>query len=135
LVRYAASSKAACRVTHELATTPGIKHKWLGVKFLVIRPGCNASNVTDKQHAAAAGKGLFRNSDHGTENTMPQLWNRTLPTWRPEEKWTFANWAPHVVVINLMTNDYVSCLVVQASMSVSFSPRSQHHTNVVHTAL
>lgn len=38
---------------------------------------------------------------------MPQLWNRTLPSLRPEEKWKFAAWAPDVVVVNLMTNDYV----------------------------
>lgn len=38
---------------------------------------------------------------------MPKLWNRTLPSSRPAEKWKFAAWAPDVLVINLMTNDYV----------------------------
>lgn len=38
---------------------------------------------------------------------MPALWSRTLPSLKPKQRWKFGAWEPHLVVVNLMTNDYV----------------------------
>ena len=54
---------------------------------------------------AWSGKGLYRNLDGSTTETMPILWKRTIPT-DASSHWDSSQWIPDVVVINLGTNDY-----------------------------
>ncbi len=56
---------------------------------------------------AWSGKGLYRNGDDSLTETMPVLWERTLPE-RADSGWDFTRWVPHVVVVNLSTNDFAS---------------------------
>jgi lysophospholipase L1-like esterase len=54
---------------------------------------------------AWSGKGVFNNRGSTTDfETMPLLWQRTLPE-RSDSKWSFTSPEPHAVVINLGTND------------------------------
>lgn len=39
------------------------------------------------------------------DNTLPELYDRTLPT-DPTSKWDYSRWTPDVAVINLATNDW-----------------------------
>ena len=54
---------------------------------------------------AWSGKGLYRNLDGSTTETMPILWQRTLPT-DSSSHWDPSQWIPDAVVINLGTNDF-----------------------------
>ena len=54
---------------------------------------------------AWSGKGLYRNLDGSMTETMPILWQRTIPT-DTSSHWDPSQWIPNVVVINLGTNDY-----------------------------
>ncbi|GAA1998208.1 SGNH/GDSL hydrolase family protein [Microbacterium pumilum] len=57
---------------------------------------------------AWSGKGLYRNYDGttaATGETMPELYLRTIPT-DPTSVWGFTTDIPHVVLINLGTNDW-----------------------------
>jgi lysophospholipase L1-like esterase len=56
---------------------------------------------------AWSGKGLWRNSDGRADGTMPQLYQRTLPSdytsgWDPN------SYTPDAIVINLGTNDFAN---------------------------
>jgi lysophospholipase L1-like esterase len=64
---------------------------------------------------AWSGKGLFRNIDGSTTDTMPVLWQLTIPTDTCGGCWGTApapstgepsTWIPDAVVINLGTNDF-----------------------------
>jgi hypothetical protein len=54
---------------------------------------------------AFSGKGICRNYDKTTEETIPLIYDRTL-TFNENKKWDFKNYIPDVVVINLGTNDF-----------------------------
>ena len=54
---------------------------------------------------AWSGKGLYKNRDGSTNETMPELYKRTFAK-DPASTWDFKKWVPQVVVINLGTNDY-----------------------------
>ena len=54
---------------------------------------------------AWSGKGLYRNLDGTMTETMPILWQRTLPTDKAS-RWDPSMWIPDAVVINLGTNDF-----------------------------
>jgi lysophospholipase L1-like esterase len=54
---------------------------------------------------AWSGKGLYRNIDGTTTETVPILWQRTIPT-DPTSTWDPSRWIPDAVVINLGTNDF-----------------------------
>jgi lysophospholipase L1-like esterase len=54
---------------------------------------------------AWSGRGACRNYADEPGDPMPVLWERTLPA-RAESRWDFGRWTPHVVVINLGTNDF-----------------------------
>jgi hypothetical protein len=54
---------------------------------------------------AWSGKGMYRNNDGTTTETMPILWQRTLPT-DTTSMWDPSKWLADAVVINLGTNDY-----------------------------
>ncbi len=59
----------------------------------------------DQVTVACSGKGVIRNYGGDTNQMMPDLYPRTL-TWNPNLLWDYTQWQPHVVVINLCTNDY-----------------------------
>jgi lysophospholipase L1-like esterase len=59
----------------------------------------------DAHIIAWSGKGLYQNLDGTMTETMPILWQRTLPT-DPTSVWNPTQWVPEAVVINLGTNDY-----------------------------
>ncbi|KAH9816992.1 SGNH/GDSL hydrolase family protein [Teratosphaeria destructans] len=52
-----------------------------------------------------SGKGVYRNNDKSTTNTMLDLWQLSLPADH-KTAWDFSIWQPQVVVINLSTNDF-----------------------------
>jgi lysophospholipase L1-like esterase len=54
-----------------------------------------------------SGRGVCRNWQDEPGDPMPVLYDRVLPA-RPESRWDFSCWVPHVVVINLGTNDFSS---------------------------
>jgi hypothetical protein len=54
---------------------------------------------------AWSGKGMYRNHDGTTTDTMPILYQRTLPDITTS-KWDFTSWIPDVVVIYLGNNDF-----------------------------
>jgi hypothetical protein len=56
---------------------------------------------------ALAAAGVWRNADGSTGGTLPMLWDRTLPSWRPHLAWDAASWTPDAVIINLGTNDFL----------------------------
>jgi lysophospholipase L1-like esterase len=60
----------------------------------------NADLIT----VAWSGKGVVNNRGEGGD-TMPVLWERTLPS-SAQSKWDFSKFSPAVVVINLGTNDF-----------------------------
>jgi lysophospholipase L1-like esterase len=54
---------------------------------------------------AWSGRGACRNYADEPGDPMPVLYERTLPS-RADSRWDFTRWAPHLVVINLGTNDF-----------------------------
>jgi lysophospholipase L1-like esterase len=70
--------------------------------------GAVAARQTGAEHRAIAwsGKGLYRNNDGTTDELMPVLYQRTIPT-EATSQWNFSSWTPEVVVVNLGTNDFV----------------------------
>ena len=54
---------------------------------------------------AWSGKGIIYNYDEDKNQPMPELYPRTLPG-DAQSRWDFSEWQPHVVVINLGTNDF-----------------------------
>jgi len=57
---------------------------------------------------AWSGKGVYRNDDGTTTETMPALYPLTLPgrAANANNMWDFNAWTPQVVVVNLGTNDF-----------------------------
>jgi len=65
-----------------------------------------ARSLKAEHHVVAfSGKGLTRNYDMTTTETMPDLYDRIFP-FEPTIKWDFNKWTPDAVVINLGTNDF-----------------------------
>lgn len=58
----------------------------------------------DASIIAWSGIGAYRNYD-GTPDTMPRVYGRTIHN-EATPAWDFSSWVPHVVVINLGTNDF-----------------------------
>jgi lysophospholipase L1-like esterase len=56
---------------------------------------------------ASAGLGVTRNWRGGTDNTVGELYERTLPT-ESSSRWNFSSWTPDAVVIDLGTGDFTS---------------------------
>lgn len=54
---------------------------------------------------AWGGRGVVRNYDLDSIDTIPQLYERTLPE-DPLSRWDFSGWTPHAVVIEAGTNDF-----------------------------
>lgn len=55
-----------------------------------------------------SGRGIFRNIDGTTQGVVPQLYDSVFPDRPGRVKWDHALYHPHVVVVNLGTNDYSS---------------------------
>jgi lysophospholipase L1-like esterase len=65
-----------------------------------------AAQLNAQQTAIAySGIGMYRNGGGDTANTMPTRFQRTLAD-DPASTWTFNTPPPHVVVVNLGTNDF-----------------------------
>lgn len=54
---------------------------------------------------AWSGRGVYRNYADEPAPTMPEIYGRTVPN-QQAPAWDFSSWVPHVVVINLGTNDF-----------------------------
>jgi lysophospholipase L1-like esterase len=54
---------------------------------------------------AASGRGVVRNADGSTVDTVPVLYTRTLPQY-DWSRWDVSEWVPDAVVIDLGTNDF-----------------------------
>jgi lysophospholipase L1-like esterase len=74
-------------------------------EYIAYGPLTARSFGADIHVVAWSGKGMYRNLDGTTTETMPILWQRTIPT-DANSTWNPAQWIPDVVVINLGTNDY-----------------------------
>ena len=65
-----------------------------------------ADALAAEHHLVAfSGKGVARNNDLSTTETMASLWTRTLPE-SPGSTWAFASWTPEVVVVSLGGADF-----------------------------
>ena len=74
-------------------------------EYVAYGPLAARSFGADVHVIAWSGKGLYRNDDGSMTETMPILWQRTIPT-DATSMWNPSQWVPDVVVINLGTNDY-----------------------------
>lgn len=54
---------------------------------------------------AYSGKGVCRNYEGDTENTIPQFYGKTIAT-KPDSKWDHSEYIPDILVLNLGTNDF-----------------------------
>jgi lysophospholipase L1-like esterase len=54
---------------------------------------------------AWSGRGVVRNYDLDSIDTLPQLYERTLPE-DPASRWDFSRWTPDAVVLEVGTNDF-----------------------------
>lgn len=54
---------------------------------------------------AYSGRGVCRNYEGDSENLIPQIYNRIIPT-RPETKWNHQDYIPDIIVLNMGTNDF-----------------------------
>lgn len=65
-----------------------------------------ARNLNAEYRAVAwSGKGMYRNLSMDTTETLPYLYQRTLPV-DTTSTWDHSRWAPQVICINLGTNDF-----------------------------
>lgn len=74
-------------------------------EYIAYGPLTARSLNADIHVVAWSGKGMYRNLDGTTAETMPILWQRTIPTDKTS-RWDPSRWVPDAVVINLGTNDY-----------------------------
>ncbi len=56
---------------------------------------------------AYSGKGVCRNYEGDSENTIPQFYGRIIAT-KPDSKWNHSDYIPDILVLNLGTNDFMS---------------------------
>jgi lysophospholipase L1-like esterase len=54
---------------------------------------------------AYSGRGVCRNYEGDSENTIPQFYNRTIAT-KPGSKWDHNDYIPDILVLNIGTNDF-----------------------------
>lgn len=59
----------------------------------------------DQFTIAWSGKGVIRNYGGDINEPMPEVYPQILP-WSTDPVWDYSKWIPHIVVINLCTNDY-----------------------------
>lgn len=65
-----------------------------------------ARSLRAELHVVAwGGRGVVRNIDLGSIDTLPQLYERTLPE-DPKSRWDFSRWTPDAVVLEVGTNDF-----------------------------
>ncbi len=57
---------------------------------------------------AYSGKGMYRNHDGKTDNSMSLIYDRIFPDSASSPRWNNKRFQPNVVVVNLGTNDFVS---------------------------
>lgn len=59
----------------------------------------------DLMNISYSGKGIYKNYDKSTTDTMPELYDRVLLD-NSSNLWDAEKWTPQIVVINLGTNDF-----------------------------
>lgn len=72
------------QVCHRMLTAPAVQIRHHDTALAVSSAAaaelaCHRTACRDQALVAVAGKGLYRNSDHGRKGTMVALWSRTLP--------------------------------------------------------
>ncbi len=55
---------------------------------------------------AYSGKGMYRNNDGSTSETMSLIYDRIFPDSIRSPKWEYKKWQPDIIVVNLGTNDF-----------------------------
>jgi lysophospholipase L1-like esterase len=70
--------------------------------------GAVTARQLDANYLAVAysGRGMYRNYDETTSNTMSLIYDRIFPDSTNSPKWVYKKWQPDVLVINLGTNDF-----------------------------
>jgi lysophospholipase L1-like esterase len=66
-----------------------------------------------------SGKGVVRNFDGTTDETLPSLYGRAVLT-EANSRWNFGEWKPQVVVIDLGANDYFAGVEDDAAFVASY---------------
>ena len=74
----------------------------------------------DQFTIAWSGKGVIRNYDGSTTELVPNLYPRILP-YDTTNLWNPAQWTPHVVVINLGTNDFAVDVPNKTTFTTGYS--------------
>lgn len=93
----------------------------------------------DQFTIAWSGKGVVRNYDGSTTELVPNLYPRILP-YDTTNLWNPAQWTPHVVVINLGTNDFAVDIPNKTTFTTGYSNfvkqiRSQYPSAHIYLAL
>ena len=70
--------------------------------------GAVAARLLDAEYVAVAvsGRGVYRNWSDAPGELAPQFYDDTLPDDATAPPWDFTRYVPHVVVVNLGTNDF-----------------------------
>lgn len=84
--------------------------------------GSMAARLLDADYVAVAysGKGVIQNYDRSTEETLPEIYQRTNPA-DTASQWDFSLWKPDVVVLNLGTNDFAHELPDSADFVTAYA--------------
>ncbi|MBN2533002.1 MAG: hypothetical protein JXB88_08925 [Spirochaetales bacterium] len=93
----------------------------------------------DQITVAWSGKGVIRNYGGDTDELMPELYSRILP-YDSSHLWDTSQWVPHVVVINLCTNDYSQGIPDRTQFTTAYRNfvqkiRTQYPTAHIYCAL
>ncbi|MGC1376896.1 MAG: cellulose binding domain-containing protein [Anaerolineales bacterium] len=93
----------------------------------------------DQFTIAWSGTGVIRNYDGSTTGLMPARYSQILP-YDTTTLWNPSQWVPHVVVINLGTNDFASSIPDKTAFTTGYSNfvtkiRSQYPTAHIYLAL
>ena len=86
-----------------------------------------------------SGKGVMRNYDGGTNELLPALYPRILP-YDTTTLWNSSQWTPHVVVLNLGTNDFAASVPDKTAFTTAYSNfvkqiRAQYPSATIYCAL
>jgi lysophospholipase L1-like esterase len=69
---------------------------------------------------AYSGRGMYRNNDGATTNTIPLIYDRIFPDKADSPKWDTKKWQPDLVVINLGTNDFAKGIPDSAAFVTTY---------------
>jgi lysophospholipase L1-like esterase len=84
----------------------------------------------DYSAVAYSGRGIYRNYDGTTNETMALIYDRVFPDSIQSPKWTYHQWQPDAIVINLGTNDFATGIpdsVVFVNTYLNFLKRLRYY--------